>query len=87
MDEKQKALELESKRIECRRQFYDIAEDISKEYQNELKGFYDVYNNIIDIINDSRQKSESAEQSHKKLTQSLVKVQSDLTEIQNKIFA
>ena len=87
LDEKQKALELESKRIECRRQFYDIAEDISKEYQNELKGFYDVYNNIIDIINDSRQKSESAEQSHKKLTQSLVKVQSDLTEIQNKIFA
>ena len=87
LDEQQKAMELESKRIECRRQFYDIAEDISKEYQNELKGFYDVYNNIIATINDSRQKSESAEQSHKKLTQSLVKVQSDLTEIQNKIFA
>ena len=87
LDEEQRARELEAKRIEFRRQFYDIVEDISREYQKELKGFYDIYNNIIDIINDSRRKSESAEKSHKKLTCDLVKIQSELTIIQNKIFA
>jgi len=81
-----KAKEIEKKQIEYRQYFIDVVNDLEKSYTDELKGVYDVYDEISSQVQQSRNKVQDTISSNNTMAQTMAKIREELVRIQKEIF-
>ena len=86
IDDNKRAKEIEKKQIEYRQYFIDVVNDLEKSYTDELKGVYDVYDEISSQVQQSRNKVQDTISSNNTMAQTMAKIREELVRIQKEIF-
>ena len=86
VDDNKKAKEIEKKQLEYRQYFVDVVEDLEKSYADELKGVYDVYDEISSQVQDNRNKVQNTISSNNSMAIEMARIRERLVAIQKEIF-
>ena len=86
IDDNKRVKEIEKKQIEYRQYFIDVVNDLEKSYTDELKGVYDVYDEISSQVQQSRNKVQDTISSNNTMAQTMAEIREQLVRIQKEIF-
>ena len=86
VDDNRKAKEIEKKQLEVRQYFIDVVDDLEKSYNDELKGVYDVYDEISSQVQQSRNKVQNVIMSNSNMAKEMNEIRENLVSVQKDIF-
>ena len=86
VDDNKRAKEIEKKQLEYRQYFIDVVDELEKSYVDELKGVYDVYDEISAQVQKSRNSVQSTISSNNKMAQEMSVIREKLVLLQKEIF-
>lgn len=86
MDEAERSEHIAREQISFRQSFVDTANELEKEYGEEIEGVFSVYKEITDRIAANRSKVQQVIADHDAMAKELNIIKLDLTAIQNSIF-
>lgn len=86
IDDNKRANELAKAQIEYRQSFVDIANDLERSYNTEIKGMYDAYEEITSQVQENREKVQKLITSNSSMTNELNAIKNELIDVQKEIF-
>jgi len=86
VDDNIRAKEIQKGQLEYRQYFIDVADDLEKSYTEELKGMYDIYDEISSQVQQNRNKVQSVISANNSMAKEMTEIRDDLVKIQKEIF-
>jgi len=86
VDDQKRAQQVQKAQLEYRQLFLDIVSDLENRYSGELGGIFNIYEDIVSQLQESRAGVQKMLKSNDDMTIKLLSIREDLTEIQSEIF-